>query len=125
MSSSQLFQPPSRETTSFFTFYTLFPISYPLTCIYLHSHTLAHTHTHTHRAEKDRASHDGRPVWMRSLLTTASEWLSMVPQVHTHQHFALTLVKSNYVLIDFRPLNSSLVFGSYDFRSFSLLVKKN
>ena len=32
------------------------------------------------RAEKDRASHDGRPVWMRSLLTTASEWLSMVPK---------------------------------------------
>ena len=33
-----------------------------------------------YRADKDRASHDGRPVWMRSLLTTASEWLSMVPQ---------------------------------------------
>ena len=33
-----------------------------------------------HRAEKEKASHDGRPVWMRSLLTTASEWLSMVPR---------------------------------------------
>ena len=46
-------------------------------------------------AEKDKASHDGRPVWMRTLLTTAAEWLSMVPQVHncfTHYcPFMLTL----------------------------------
>ena len=25
--------------------------------------------------------HDGRPVWMRSLYTTSTEWLSMIPEV--------------------------------------------
>ena len=25
--------------------------------------------------------HDGRPVWMRTLYTTATEWLSMIPEV--------------------------------------------
>jgi len=26
--------------------------------------------------------YDGRPVWMRTLHTTATEWLSMIPEVN-------------------------------------------
>ena len=29
-----------------------------------------------------RLVHDGRPAWMRTLHTTATEWLSVIPQVH-------------------------------------------
>ncbi len=32
---------------------------------------------------KDKREQDGRPSWMRTLLVTSSDWLSMIPQVRT------------------------------------------
>ena len=48
-------------------------------CVYIRTYVSSSSLPPT-RTE-DRVSHDGRPVWMRMLLTTASEWLSMVPGV--------------------------------------------
>lgn len=40
--------------------------------------------THSLKSPRANLFHDGRPAWMRTLLTTSREWLAIIPEVSDH-----------------------------------------